>query len=784
VLLRRPHLLTTVLLLVLWSLAVAVSRASSMDVVLVVDTSGSMAWDVEGRKKSDAKFQGPPRIDRVVAALQDYAKKLPDGTRLRLISFNSGIKTNKEFRISGSTRSDLIASIGALKGEVGTGDTWLPEAVDEGLKVAEAYAAEDPDLTVTLYVLSDGELDYGDPKKNSQHQNFLREALDKSGKVGTDSLYASFVMLGKLKSQGGAFDDAYFDDLKRQAGADCDIALDEDFDPLFPAILDAPGNALPGAVTKIYEVSGGQFSDIEWTLDGQPQPSKQRNLNFTPPKPGRYIVGFKGFDKKGRRARARIALNIGQTPVKAIPRISIDGKPFESVDTIIQGQRMDLSHDSLGPVAKVTWSLNGTNTVADTLKSDLTNIGPYKISLTVESAPDPTGQVTTNTSQPIVFNVVPPRLMAQPEVSVNGKSLAEAGAIHPGAMLTLVSMNTDFAESFEWQIGGEKLSGQTVTWQVPAAGTYNIVHTVSREGASNTAAPISLTVVNPELAAVAEVMYEGKPLANTDNVYTGRTLLLVSKSTGPVKRTVWTINGKEVQGDTVSHEIADAGEMEIKLTVHGETSEQIASSGITKVLAKNPPPVWMLWALGSALTAIWGFLWRLLTRNGPRGCRLESRLHPEDKSPFARADIGDYWSRLTKEARLPMATAVIGSGRAKPRGDRAIIYEFWSKEGEKWPNRYFSIKNARKGSGEPATMAPAWKGDIGPVPLKEDPRSDKNRPRFIFAYPKAPEEARRIYFEISEQTRPKSDFLLLVASTVVIAALFFYFLVKIYPSLS
>ena len=379
---------------------------------------------------------------------------------------------------------------------------------------------------------------------------------------------------------------------------------------------------------------------------------------------------------------------------------------------------------------------------------------------------------------------MPPQLAARPEVSVDGKSLAEAGAVHPGAMLTLESMNIANAQSFEWQIGDDKLSGQTVTWQVPAAGTYNIVHTVGGADSSDTAAPISLAVVNPELAAVAEVMYEGKPLADADNVYTGRTLLLVSKSTGPIKRTVWTINGKEVVGDTVSHEIADPGELEIQLTVQGEAPDQISSTGITKVLAKNPPPVWMLWAAGLALTAIWGFLWRLLTRNGPRGCRLESRLHPEDNNFFARADIGDYWSRLTKEARVPMAAAVIGSRGVKPRGDRATIIEFWSKEGEKWPNRYFSIKNASKGSGEPATMACAWKGDIGPDPLKEDPRSDKNRPRFIFAYPKAPEQARRIFFVISEQSRSRSDLMLLAASTIVIAGLFFYFLAKVYPSLS
>lgn len=757
----RPHLLLVALSLAVCSLSANVSQASSMDVVLVVDTSGSMAWDVEGRRKSDASFQGPPRIGRVIDALKSYADKLPDGTRLRLISFNSGVKTNKEFTVSEANRGDLIATISQLKGQVGSGDTWLWEAMREGIKAAESYAAQDPDLTVTFYVLTDGEQDNKDP--NREKNISLAKVLGASNALGGDSLYGSLVLLGKRKSQGGAFRDEYLKQLKEEAGTKCDVQLDEDFNPLFPAILDAPERALPGVKTKVYEVSGGNFSKVEWLLDGKLQPSQQRNLEFIPPKPGRYIVTFKGYDTKDRRARARIALDIGQTPVKAIPRISIDGKPFDSVDTIIQGQRMDLSHDSLGPVAKVTWNVNGNQTEAATLNSVLNDIGPYKISLTVESAPDPTGQVTESTSQPIVFEVVAPRLLAQPEVSVDGKTLAEVGAIHPGATLTLVSKNTANAQSFDWQIGEEQLSGQTVTWQVPAAGTYNIVHTVGGAEASDTAAPISLTVVNPELAAVAEVMYEGRPLAEADNVYTGRTLLLVSKSTGPVKQTIWTIDGKEVHGNTVSHVITAPGQLAIELTVKGETADQTSSSGITRVLAKNPPPMWMLWALGLFELALLGLLAYFFSGNRLR----DSRVQVEGGRALP---VKKHWSRLHKEARIFVGKILPG--------------EYWRKRDRK---EAILVTPVPVTSGPPGALSCTFKSamaGVGAVSMDEDPTRRTPTEIYYDLIDERDEDQKQsvgISLQILKPTR--TDTLLLLLSAAALAVIFITFLIKVYPTL-
>ena len=765
VLYRKSQLLTLSLLLAAWSFSLFAARSASMDVVLVVDTSGSMAWDVEGRKKSDPKFQAPPRIDRVIDALKTYAGKLPEGTRLRLISFNSGVKTNREFIISEKTRGELVAAIGKLKGEVKSGDTWLWEAMREGIKAAESYAAQDPDLTATLYVLTDGEYD----NKAPTEQISLAKVLNESKSLGGESLYGSLVLLGKLKSQGGAFREEYLQQLKDQAGTRCDVQLDEDFDPLFPPVLLVPQEKIvPKQKVVVIEGSDAQFARVEWTLDGKPAGTK-RVLEFTPEKFGRYAVTFRGFDDKGRRARARMVLNVGQEQVKAIPKISIDNKPFDSVDAIIQGQRMDLSHDSTGPVAKVTWNINGNETEATSLNSVLNRIGPYKISLTVESSSGPSGEVTRSTSQPIVFEVVAPRLMAQPEVTVNGKPLSGAGAIHPGDMLTLTSRNTANAKTFEWQIGDATLSGQTVNWPVPSAGTFEIIHTVAgvtsgdEAPQKNTAAPIGITAVDPELSAVAEVLHRGKPYSQSSNIYAGDTLQLVSKSSGPVQSATWTVNGEKISGNSVSWPIPAPGDIEICLKVQGQNPGQVDESLPLKVFAKKRPPVWMLWALGLAELGILGFFAWLLTGNQVRDYRLIVANGP-------RPQIRKFFSRFSKTATIPFNKMLKGK-------------EYWKKA----PDRDALVISRQSVAKGPAaklacTFAPARRG-TGDVQFGESKAATNTERFYLLEDGRNPDDVQTVEFTLQSGKKPYGDFVLLCMVATALAAAFFWFYLKAYPTL-
>jgi hypothetical protein len=559
--------------------------------------------------------------------------------------------------------------------------------------------------------------------------------------------------------------------LKDQAGTKCDVQLDEDFDPLFPPVLLVPQEKIvPKQKVVVIEGSDAQFARVEWTLDGKPAGTK-RVLEFTPEKFGRYAVTFRGFDDKGRRARARMVLNVGQEQVKAIPKISIDNKPFDSVDAIIQGQRMDLSHNSTGPVAKVTWDINGNETEAASLNSVLNHIGPYKISLTVESSPGPSGEVTRSTSQPIVFEVVAPRLMAQPEITVNGKPLSGAGVIHPGDMLTLTSRNTANAETFEWQIGDETLSGQTINWPVPSAGTFEIIHAVGgvtsgdEAPQKDAAAPIAITAVDPKLTAVAEVLHRGKPYSESSNIYAGDTLQLVSKSTGPVRAATWMVNGQEITGNSVSWPIPAPGDIEIRLKIEGQNLGQVDESLPLKVFAKKRPPVWVLWALGFVELGILGFFAWLLTRNQVRDYKLIL--------PYGWPQLRKYFSRFTKTATIPVNKIFKDDdGYWKKRPDHeALVISRQSEVKGPAAKVHATFAGARK-----RTSDVDCGEDIG--------KPATNTERFyVLEDRRSPDQVQTVEFTLRSGKKSYGDFVLLCLLATALAAAFFWFYLRIYPAL-
>ena len=67
------------------------------DYVIVVDTSGSMLWSVKGEKKFTPTAANPRRIDLVKPALKNGMEALPEGTRVTLIEFNTGVRSVKDF---------------------------------------------------------------------------------------------------------------------------------------------------------------------------------------------------------------------------------------------------------------------------------------------------------------------------------------------------------------------------------------------------------------------------------------------------------------------------------------------------------------------------------------------------------------------------------------------------------------------------------------------------------------------------------------------------------------
>ena len=65
--------------------------ALASDVVVAIDTSGSMTWRRDGKGTPETD-DNPVRIDVVRDALLKYIRKLPDETLLHVITFDTGIK--------------------------------------------------------------------------------------------------------------------------------------------------------------------------------------------------------------------------------------------------------------------------------------------------------------------------------------------------------------------------------------------------------------------------------------------------------------------------------------------------------------------------------------------------------------------------------------------------------------------------------------------------------------------------------------------------------------------
>jgi hypothetical protein len=126
----------------------------------------------------------------------------------------------------------------------------------------------------------------------------------------------------------------------------------------------------------------------------------------------------------------------------------------------------------------------------------------------------------------------------------------------------------------------------------------------------------------------------------------------------------------------------------------------------------------------------------------------------------------------------------IASPKAKRSATGGIreVFEFWAKEGAKHRNRYFSVRKAPNRYA-PAGLGCPFKNHTG-IDLGNDHGDDANNPRFIFTYPDAPPASKKVYLNFVETGSSTGDKLALVGLSVIVLALFFLFVVKVYPLLS
>jgi uncharacterized Zn-binding protein involved in type VI secretion len=857
------------------ALAFTASSSLAMDVVLLVDTSGSMGWDVQGRNHTKKDFSPPNRIERVTKALKDYITqlgKLPadQGVRLRLISFNSGVKTNKEFHLSNPQElKAALSTVESFKGEVKPdGDTWLWEAMRTAISESEKYAAQDPDITVCLYVMTDGEYDNKSPDKESDIS--FAKVIGESKYLGTDSLYGSLVLMGKVGGDGG-FGSGYVDDLKQNSGGKFDVQISDDFTLLLPPVIQA-GTIVAGQPVTLMDRSPSKFSRYEWLFDGKPVDGSDRTFDYTFPKDGRYVLTVNAYDDKGRRARSRKVITIRSAPVVAEAQVTVNGKSLAEAGEIHPGDLVTLVSKNTANVTEFLWDVNGQKLTGQTVQWKPSRIGKVTILHSVKGTSNSSDAAPHQEAQPISFSVVSPHLTADPQVMVNGKPLAEAGEINPGATVTLVSKNTQNAEQFLWDVNGEKLEGQTVSWSPSKAGEVRIIHSVigakvsggdavvqraaaiefpvvsphltadpqvmvngkplaeageinpgstitlesrttanaerflwdvngeqlegqtvswspskagkvtivhtvmgKNDGAdiapSQKASPVILNVVNAKLTAKARILDHGKPVEKCD-VMAGDTLSLVSESTGPVAKTVWRINGQEMQGSKVDYRIENPGKTVIELLAFGNDGPPVASGEIS-ILAKKRPAYWALVALGIVEMGIFGMFFYLFTGNKLRSCKLKAIENGKIK-PLSGVTPRKYWSRWNKKASIPF--------RMMFKKDK-----FWNDKPDSKKNCLTISRDTVDVNGPgvklgcPSASATDGMGYVHLTEIREMKTHEKRE--YEFRDESDSDNPQKYIFEVMLGRAELWDSALLVFFTLCLLASYFYFYLRIYPQI-
>jgi Ca-activated chloride channel family protein len=134
-----------------------------VDLVLAIDTSGSMAGD---------------KIASARTSLVDFIKILDDRDRLQILTFNSGVHVLTPMSEIGEKRADLVRRVGGI---MEGGDTSLFDAAIES--VSQLEQSGDTKHIRAIVLLSDGQ----DTASNSSFDNMLSKVGPK-GEEGGNSI--------------------------------------------------------------------------------------------------------------------------------------------------------------------------------------------------------------------------------------------------------------------------------------------------------------------------------------------------------------------------------------------------------------------------------------------------------------------------------------------------------------------------------------------------------------------------------------------------------------------
>jgi hypothetical protein len=203
-----------------------------------------------------------------------------------------------------------------------------------------------------------------------------------------------------------------------------------------------------------------------------------------------------------------------------------------------------------------------------------------------------------------------------------------------------------------------------------------------------------------------------------------------------------------------------AGTYDIVHTVGGADASDTRALSLTVV---NPPPVWMVWAVGLSELALLGLLAYFFSGNQLR----DSKVQVEGGRALP---VKKHWSRLHKEARIFVGKILPG--------------EYWRKRDRK---EAILVTPVQVTSGPPGALSCTFKSamaGVGAVSMDEDPtRRTPTEIHYNLIDERDEDQKQSVGISLQILKPTRTDTLLLLLSAAALAVIFITFLIKIYPSL-
>jgi len=240
------------------------------DVVLMLDTSGSMTNKVTGGPNA-----GSTRIAVLRDALKAYildivSERAP--VRLTLLNFDKGVEGSSALELPSRTFSlpeqsqKALDAVQKLTETNNLGSrTYLYDAMEEALRVAEDRASGDPESTVCVYICTDGAEDKDDEQAMRPSGTAVEKIIAgmKDPKALADGrIFASLALMGNDRIQKGPDKNRTVSELvnllRQQAQDRMAIYNDADFAFLLPPILRSR-DVDDGTISKKVTANGVRF---------------------------------------------------------------------------------------------------------------------------------------------------------------------------------------------------------------------------------------------------------------------------------------------------------------------------------------------------------------------------------------------------------------------------------------------------------------------------------------------------------------------------------------------